>query len=95
MFTKKKGLKEKFGDGFILKSDFFWKVIIHLTDGLDASFSTMKQKVEELRQSGTGDLGEQLTFENNSHFQKNVSFAFLQNRSSQLHSCWAGKSNKL
>ncbi|XP_023806644.1 collagen alpha-3(VI) chain isoform X9 [Oryzias latipes] len=37
---------------FKIRQDNTVKVIIHLTDGLDASFSTMKQKVEELRQSG-------------------------------------------
>uniref|UniRef100_A0A3P9GX60 Collagen type VI alpha 3 chain n=1 Tax=Oryzias latipes TaxID=8090 RepID=A0A3P9GX60_ORYLA len=36
---------------FKIRQDNTVKVIIHLTDGLDASFSTMKQKVEELRQS--------------------------------------------
>lgn len=51
---KKRSLKE---NDFVslLNSDFFWKVIIHLTDGLDAPYSVMKQKIEELRQSGKGD----------------------------------------
>lgn len=35
-----------------LLSSFTLKVVIHLTDGLDAPYAEMKRRVEELRMSG-------------------------------------------
>ncbi|RVE58535.1 hypothetical protein OJAV_G00210240 [Oryzias javanicus] len=41
---------------FKIRQDDTVKVIIHLTDGLDAPYSAMKQKVEQLRQSGVNSF---------------------------------------
>ncbi|XP_024116256.1 collagen alpha-3(VI) chain isoform X3 [Oryzias melastigma] len=41
---------------FKIRQDNTVKVIIHLTDGLDAPYSVMKQKIEELRQSGVNSF---------------------------------------
>lgn len=35
-----------------LNCDFSLKVVIHLTDGVDAPATEMKRRVEELRKSG-------------------------------------------
>ncbi|CAN9498022.1 unnamed protein product [Ophioblennius macclurei] len=43
-------------DRFRVRQDNVVKVVIHLTDGLDAPYAEMKRRVEELRQSGVNSF---------------------------------------